>query len=442
MPTSPGKPLPVRSLVISTAALGVPVVSGFVAPDWMSGQGGVLVWLTALVPGFLFAYYKGWRGASVALALGMAVLTAAQIALLLLGLSEPNWGLLLGLVVVYIATCLGLGTFAELLHRARHDAERQALTDVLTDLPNRRHSLLVLEGAFAAAERGVHLCVALFDLDRFKRFNDDYGHEAGDEVLKTFAGVLKACTRRMNLSARFGGEEFISVLIDANPEGALAFAERVRQDLKAVELPWGPITVSCGVAAYEKGMGTPDFLVAAADRAMYAAKEGGRDRVVLAGSDAARTLKQASAAPEARATIAAASAILAPRTDGAQTILIVDDDDRVRESLTEGLRDLDYSVIETGSPLTALDLLRHPGLHVDLLITDVVMPEMSGITFVEKASEQRPGIPVLYMSGYIHGEVSWAGVPGSVTDFVEKPFSLELLAEKVERLIEIGAPSR
>ncbi len=80
-------------------------------------------------------------------------------------------------------------------------------------------------------------------------------------------------------------------------------------------------------------------------------------------------------------------------------------------------------------------------MHVDLLITDVVMPEMSGITFVEKASEQRPGIPVLYMSGYIHGEVSWPGVPGSVTDFVEKPLSLELLAEKVERLIEIGALS-
>ena len=401
--------------------------------------------MTALVPAFLFAYYKGWRGASVALALGMAVLTATQIALLLLGLSEPNWGLLLGLVVVYIVTSLGLGTFAELLHRARYDAEQQALTDVLTDLPNRRHSLIVLEGAFAAAERGVHLCVALFDLDRFKRFNDDYGHEVGDEVLKTFAGVLKACTRRMNLSARFGGEEFISVLRDADSEEALAFAERVRQDLKAVELPWGPITVSCGVAAHERGMGTADFLVAAADRALYAAKEGGRDRVVLAGSYAARTLEQAPAAPEARATIAAdppASAIPAPRTDGTQTILIVDDDDRVRKSLTEALRDLDYGVIETGSPLTALDLLRHPGLHVDLLITDVMMPEMSGITFVEKASEQRPGIPVLYMSGYIHGEVSWPGVPGSVTDFVEKPFSLELLAEKVERLIEIGAPSR
>ncbi len=402
--------------------------------------------MTALVPAFLFAYYKGWRGASVALALGMAVLTAAKIALLLLGSSDPNWGLLLGLVVVYIATCLGLGIFAELLHRARQDAERQALTDVLTGLPNRRHSLIVLETAFAAAERGiVHLCVALFDLDRFKRFNDDYGHEVGDEVLKTFAGVLTACTRRMNLSARFGGEEFISVLTDAGPEGALAFAERVRQDLKAAELPWGPITVSCGVAAYEKGMGAPDFLVAAADRAMYAAKEGGRDQVVLAGSDTAPTLEQAPAAPEARVTIPAdprASAMPAPRTDGAETILIVDDDDRVRKSLTEGLRDLDYGVIETGSPLTALDLLRHPGLHVDLLITDVMMPEMSGITFVEKASEQRPGIPVLYMSGYIHGEVSWPGVPGSVTDFVEKPLSLELLAEKVERLIEIGAPSR
>ena len=452
MSATQARPLPGRALLISVAALAVPAASWFIAPEWMSGEGGVLVWLTALVPAFLMAYYKGWRGASVALALGMAVLTLAQVALQLLGLSEPNWGLLLGLVVVYIGACLGLGTFAELLHGARRDAERQALTDVLTDLPNRRHALIVLEGAFAAAERGVPLSVALFDLDHFKGFNDRYGHEVGDEVLKTFAGVLGAATRRMNLSARFGGEEFISVLTDADREAARAFAERVRRGLGAIDLPWGPVTVSCGVATYEKGMGAPDFLVAAADQALYAAKEGGRDRTVVAGLAAPPSVGVARAPsaggdeaaeagkpvpPEAPHPVEPSVAVKAASArSGRRTVMVVDDDDQVRRTIVQVIRELDHSVIEAGNPLTALDLLRHDGLHVDLLITDVMMPEMSGITFVEKVSEQRPGIPVLYVSGYIHGEVSWPGVPGSVTDFLEKPVSVEVLEDKVARLLE------
>ena len=250
----------------------------------MTGTEGALVWLTALVPVFLFAYYKGWQGVSVALGLAMAVLTSVHVALLLLGLSEPDWGLLLGVVIIYVGVCLGLGTLADRLHRARYEAERQALTDTLTTLPNRRHAMLVLERAFAAAARGVPVCVALFDLDKFKDFNDRHGHVAGDQVLKFFGEVLKGYTRAMDLSARFGGEEFLSVLLDGEEEGALVFAERVRKRLKMSELPFGPITVSCGLAVYSEEMGTIEDLVAAADQALYVAKRGGRDRVVLAGS--------------------------------------------------------------------------------------------------------------------------------------------------------------
>ncbi len=250
----------------------------------MTGDDGVLVWLTALVPAFLFAYYKGWQGVSVALALGMAVLTSVHLALLAMGLSEPDWSLLLGVVIVYVGVCLGVGTLADLLHRDRYEAEQQALTDTLTTLSNRRHAMLSLEQAFAAAARGVPLCVALFDLDKFKDFNDRHGHVAGDQVLKLFGKILKGYTRAMDLSARFGGEEFLSVLLDGDKEGALVFAERVRRRLKTSELPFGRITVSCGVAAYSEEMGTIEDLVAAADEALYAAKRGGRDRVVLADS--------------------------------------------------------------------------------------------------------------------------------------------------------------
>ena len=104
--------------------MAIPLLAGFVAPEWMTSREGVLVWLTALVPAFLLAYYKGWHGTSVALALGMATLTSAHAALLLLGHVAPNWTLLFGVVVVYIGVSLGLGVFADLLHRARHEAEQ------------------------------------------------------------------------------------------------------------------------------------------------------------------------------------------------------------------------------------------------------------------------------------------------------------------------------
>ncbi len=103
--------------------MAIPLLAGFVAPEWMTSREGVLVWLTALVPAFLLAYYKGWHGASVALALGMATLTSAHVALLLLGRVAPNWTLLFGVVLVYIGVSLGLGVFADLLHQAKEEAE-------------------------------------------------------------------------------------------------------------------------------------------------------------------------------------------------------------------------------------------------------------------------------------------------------------------------------
>ena len=276
------EPVPLRALAISVVAFAVPALSSFLAPEWMTADDGVLLWLTALVPAFLLAYYKGWQGVSVALAVGMAVLASVNAALLLLGLSEPDWILMRGVVIVYVGVCLGLGALTDLLHRARYEAERQALTDALTTLPNRRHAMSILKRAFAAAARGAPVCVALFDLDKFKEYNDRHGHVAGDRVLKVFGGVLKGYTRAMDHSARFGGEEFLSVLLDGDEEGALVFAERVRERLKTFELPGGRITVSCGVAMYHEEMATIEDLVAAADQALYAAKKGGRDRVVLA----------------------------------------------------------------------------------------------------------------------------------------------------------------
>lgn len=275
-----GKPeIPLRALILSFGALLVPVIATFWFPE-TSVQYELLLWLLALVPAFLLAYYRGWNGVAVAMLVGMAVLAAVQILVILLEV-RTNWVLLLAVVTAYISIGLTTGLVSELLHQERARAERLALQDELTDVPNRRLADLFLEKEFAAAQRGRGLAVVLFDLDGFKGYNDRHGHATGDDALRAFVGVLEVRTRRMDLSARYGGEEFITILSGATLEPALRFAESIRQGLDEMRgLP--PFTVSAGVAEYHDNMESIRDLVAAADAALYRAKAEGRDRVAAA----------------------------------------------------------------------------------------------------------------------------------------------------------------
>jgi diguanylate cyclase (GGDEF)-like protein len=263
-------------VAISIAALAVPVLAGPLGAS--DGGGRLLLWLLALVPAFLLAYYRGWRGVATALAMGMVGLTLSNIGALLLG-RTPGDGLVIALIVVLLAVSLGVGFLSDLLHEARAQAERLALTDDLTGLANRRQARMVLEREFAAAQRGRSLSVVMFDLDRFKDYNDRHGHRAGDGAVRAFGDALARCTRLMDLSARYGGEEFLSVLSSSGIDGAQAFAERVRLAFAAHPENGHGLTVSAGLASYAPTMRSVDDLVVAADTAMYAAKRGGRDRI-------------------------------------------------------------------------------------------------------------------------------------------------------------------
>lgn len=272
-----GKPvIPLRALILSFGALAVPVLATFrfqaAAADYE-----LLLWLLALVPAFLLAYYRGWNGVAVAMLVGMAVLSMVQVAVVVFAI-RTDWVLLLAVVVAYIAIGLTVGIVSELLHQERARAERLALIDDLTGIPNRRLADLFLAKEFAAAERGRDLAVILFDIDRFKDFNDRHGHAAGDEALRVFVRVLQSRTRQMDLSARYGGEEFIAVLSGGGAQGGVRFAEEVREALQDRASP-AHFTVSAGVATYGPDMEGPADLVAAADRALYRAKADGRDRV-------------------------------------------------------------------------------------------------------------------------------------------------------------------
>ncbi|HKU56598.1 MAG TPA: diguanylate cyclase [Gaiellaceae bacterium] len=161
--------------------------------------------------------------------------------------------------------------------------ERQALVDGLTGLANRRAAADALHAETARAQRlQTPLAVVLADLDGFKDVNDEYGHAVGDEVLRTFADVLRRTLRESDVAGRWGGEEFLLLLPGAGEEGAVQLAERIRLTLADRSIPGAPglsVTASFGVAEYA-GESNGDDLVVAADGALYRAKRAGKDRVV------------------------------------------------------------------------------------------------------------------------------------------------------------------
>ena len=145
----------------------------------------------------------------------------------------------------------------------------------------------------SASRDGTALSALMIDIDHFKKFNDRYGHQAGDSCLRAVAGVLAMQARRPgDLAARYGGEEFALLLPDTNAEGCEQVGIRVRDALHDLQiqhgsnLPSGVVTASLGGAtAWPKSAATTDWasLVGAADRALYSAKDGGRDRLVMSG---------------------------------------------------------------------------------------------------------------------------------------------------------------
>jgi len=162
--------------------------------------------------------------------------------------------------------------------------EEQASTDHLTGLANRRRFERQLEREVARTSRhGRPFSLITIDIDHFKKINDTYGHEAGDEAIKCLARVLQQGTRGIDLAARIGGEEFGVILTETNLPGAVEVAERLRMTLKSVEIPTvGQIAASFGVAECPSQAETARELLARADAALYDAKRDGRDRVARA----------------------------------------------------------------------------------------------------------------------------------------------------------------
>jgi two-component system cell cycle response regulator len=162
-----------------------------------------------------------------------------------------------------------------------------AVTDGLTGLQNRRYLDNHLKTLFnRAAARGRSMSICLIDIDRFKQVNDTYGHDVGDEVLREFASRIRSTVRGADLACRYGGEEFVVVMPDTDAAQAAMIAERLRAmvetqpfQIRSLGISLA-VTASLGIAGNEPGVETPEQLLKQADRALYEAKNGGRNRVV------------------------------------------------------------------------------------------------------------------------------------------------------------------
>ena len=179
------------------------------------------------------------------------------------------------------------------LQQMMRQLNEQAITDQLTGLPNRRYlwDRLVSE-LMRSRRRGAPLSVLLFDVDFFKLFNDRWGHDAGDLVLRNIAHVIRKVIRGSDIVARHGGEEFVIVMPEVNEDVAAARAEELRREIEALRLTFqgeelGVITVSIGVVCSPQSTDTAEDLVRSADHAMYEAKQGGRNRIVVKRLDTA-----------------------------------------------------------------------------------------------------------------------------------------------------------
>lgn len=193
-----------------------------------------------------------------------------------------------GITFGYMALAPAIATFGFVLMCSEHtlaELEKLAATDPLTGVLNRRTLEQLATSQLASARRHRRpLCVLLLDADRFKQINDLHGHGVGDEVLKSVVAVARQQLRPEDLIGRLGGEEFLVLLSDTRVDEASEIAERLRAAIAALDLQvrGQPLTLSVSIGVTELDHRNDDFheLVRRADRAMYLAKRGGRNRVV------------------------------------------------------------------------------------------------------------------------------------------------------------------
>ena len=254
---------PVLAAFASLACIAVGDVIGLMSLFWTA---------PVLLGNYLMAPRRLALGLSLALIAGQALVHADHLPGALALASFVTTALMV-MVCAHVAASFG--------ETERVDLKDQATRDPLTDVDNRRAMEQALARITAADDCAT---LAVLDLDRFKRINDEHGHDAGDAVLVRFAQLVRATVRRSDRFFRMGGEEFVLLLPDCEQDGARRALEKVQAEVRAgLQGPGGPVTVSIGATVRRPGEPASAWL-ARADEAMYRVKREGRDGLAFAGA--------------------------------------------------------------------------------------------------------------------------------------------------------------
>jgi len=307
---------------------------------------------------------------------------------------------------------------------------KQATTDSLTGLSNRCYSLQCLEKALQGAIRHNRpFSLLMLDLDHFKHINDTYGHPAGDKVLARTGQLIGSVLRGTDIAGRYGGEEFLIALDNTDLNGAAILAERLRQGMAQEPFPVGatraiPVTCSIGVSCLDRDCGITDreTLLARADEALYLAKRGGRNQVAvnprhehLRSETSLRCHSPACMAPKGR-------------------ILIVDDELLTLSLIGHILRPRVEVIYEASSGAEALAILGRE--QVDILITDLMMPEMDGLELMRQARSLLPDLQAIVVTGDESRDAVLTALRLGASNYLVKPVQVEELGIAVRQAME------
>ena len=240
---------------------------------------------------FIFPLIVGAGALLVAPRVALILAILATAAYLTAGLADnqnpgtaPLVQMAVNLTGLYLLAYIGASVGRE-QRRARDAAIRMSTIDALTGLYNRSFFFSALEREIARGDRsGRAFCLVMLDLDDLKSVNDRFGHVAGDQVLRNVSDIIRGGVRKIDVAARYGGDEFVALLPETDPTGGWVLAEKIRLMVSEQGMPGvdpAP-TVSVGVVSYPADGRSADALLVSADRAMYASKRGGKNRVARA----------------------------------------------------------------------------------------------------------------------------------------------------------------
>ncbi len=315
-----------------------------------------------------------------------------------------------------------------------------ATRDPLTGIYNRIRLEEELERAWLTCRRyDSSMGVVVIDVDNFKTINDAYGHSIGDEILRDFALVMGKAARSTDIIARYGGDEFVAILPRAGDINARTFAERLLAGTRHHTFCHSShrlnITVSIGVATSDNPTepSTYSALLGQADRALYTAKRAGRNRICVWPGKAYVPDDNTPLPAPGQTTVE--TDLIHPSNAGAQ-IIVVEDEDGVRRLVTLMLERDHHDVIAFPNATTAIEYLKdNPGTR-EVLLTDIGLPDKSGIELLHEVTALDDSIIKIVMTGHATVDNAIQCLREGAYDFIQKPIERSQLLALVNRASE------